>query len=70
MECSAHKMVEHLGKGTAKTIASAFKTDGSLGALLQLMEAPEKRVAVLELVDAGQRERVDAECTALALDLL
>ena len=58
------------GKGTAKAIASAFKTDGSLGALLRLVGDPGKRVAVLELVDSGQRERVDAECTALALDLL
>lgn len=70
LAAAAHKMVEHLGKSTAKLMASTFKTDGSLGALLQLMEQPATRVAVLELVDAGQRDRVDAECTALAIDLL
>jgi hypothetical protein len=70
LAAAAHKMVVHLGKSTGKSIANTFKTDGSLGALLQLMGQPETRVAVLELVDAGQRDRVDAECTALAIDLL
>jgi hypothetical protein len=70
LSTAAHKMVEHLGKSTAKTISTTMKTDGSLGALLRLMQEPGTRVAVLELVDAGQRDRLDAECTALAIDLL
>ena len=38
-----------------------FKTDGSVLALLKLLDSA-KRPRVLELVDAGQRARAEAEC--------
>ena len=65
----AHKHVAPLGRNTAKRIAHEFKTDGSVLSLLTLLDSP-RRPRVLELVDAGQRARVEAECHALRIDLL
>ena len=61
--------VAPLGRNTAKRIAHEFKTDGSVLSLLTLLDSP-RRPRVLELVDAGQRARVEAECHALRIDLL
>ena len=65
----AHKHVPHLGRNTAKKIAQEFKVDGSVRSLLKLLESPQ-RPRVLEMVDIGQRDRVEAECHALRIDLL
>ena len=65
----AHKHVAPMGRTTAKRIARELKTDGSVRSLLQLLDSP-RRPRVLELVDAGQRARVEAECHALRIDLL
>ena len=65
----AHKHVPHLGRNTAKRIAQEFKVDGSVRSLLKLLESPQ-RARVLEMVDSGQRDRVEAECHALRIDLL
>ena len=50
---------DHLGN-TAKRIALEFKTDGSVLSLLTLLDSAQ-RPRVLELVDGGQRARVEAE---------
>ena len=50
---------DHLGN-TAKRIALEFKTDGSVLSLLTLLDSAQ-RPRVLELVDDGQRARVEAE---------
>ena len=65
----AHKHVAPLGRNTAKRIALEFKTDGSVLSLLTLLDSAQ-RPRVLELVDGGQRARVEAECHALRIDLL
>ena len=65
----AHKAVTHLGRNTAKSIAREFKVDLTVGKLLELLDTPH-RTRVLELIDSGQRDRVEAECHALRIDLL
>ena len=65
----AHKAVAHLGRSTAKRIGRELKVDLTVGKLLQLLGSPH-RIHVLEMVDAGQRDRVEAECDALRIDLL
>ena len=66
----AHKACQHLGRNTCKKIESHFlKSNQSLtlAALLQLFSSA-KREELLMMVDAGQRQRVEAELVALALD--
>ena len=61
--------VAHLGRSTAKRIGRELKVDLTVGKLLQLLGSPH-RIHALEMVDAGQRDRVEAECDALRIDLL
>lgn len=65
----AYKAVAHLGRGTAKRMEAHFNLRGqlSLDALLDLYAGP-RRSDCLSLVDAGQRQRVEAELIALTLD--
>ena len=67
----AHKSVHHLGKGTASKLQKHFlKAQGgplTLAELLRIFRWP-KREELLGLIDAGQRQRVEAELVALALD--
>ena len=67
---AAHKSVQHLGKGTAKRIEEKYLKKQqllTLQELLRLFNGPQ-REELLMMVDAGQRERVEAELVALALD--
>ena len=64
----AHKAVQHLGRGTAKKLEAHFKTSLSLRELLRLFHGA-RREELLMLIDAGQRDRVEAELVALALDV-
>ena len=64
----AHKAVQHLGRGTAKKIEVHMKQQPlTLRDLLRLFNGP-RREELLGLVDAGQRQRVEAELVALSLD--
>ena len=65
----AHKAVQHLGRGTCKKLEGHFKCKEamSLRELLRLFGGP-KREELLMLIDAGQRQRVEAELVALSLD--
>ena len=63
----ASKAVQHLGKGTVKKLEAHFKTSLSLRELLRLFHGA-RREELLMLIDAGQRDRVEAELVALALD--
>ena len=64
-----HKQVQQLGRATAKRIQTDFNIGPSVGALLKLVADPAARVRVLDLVDSGQRSRVDAQLSALAHEL-
>ena len=65
----AHKAVTHLGRNTAAAIQKKHGIGPSLEALLKLLDTP-RRPEVLAMVDIGQRDRVEAELTALRLDLM
>ena len=67
----AHKVCQHLGRQTCKKISEHFlkqNTPMTLGELLRIFRSSKQREALLMLVDAGQRERVEAELVALDLD--
>ena len=65
----SHKAVTHLGRNTAHKINEQFGIGPTLRELLKLVDGP-RRPEVLALIDAGVRDRVDAELTALRIDLL
>ena len=65
---TAHKAIQHLGKGTAKKLEAHFKRQPlTLRETLELFNGP-RREELLMLIDAGQRQRVEAELVALSLD--
>ena len=64
----AHKVVQHLGRGTCKKIQEHFKCSSlSLRDVLQIFNSA-RREEMLMLVDSGQRQRVEAELIAMAID--
>ena len=65
----AHKVCQHLGRQTCKKIAAHFvnQTTLTLEDLLRIFRS-KRREELLMMVDAGQRERVEAEIVALDLD--
>ena len=68
IERNAWKEITHLGKGTARNICDTMKIGPSLCDLLRLCRDESKRVQVVSLVDAGQRDRVHAEIVSLLAD--
>ena len=65
----SHKAITCLGRNTALKINARFGIGPTLRELLKLVEGP-RRAEVLALIDPGSRDRVDAELTALRIDLL
>ncbi|KAG8457362.1 hypothetical protein KFE25_005043 [Diacronema lutheri] len=65
---SAGKEITHLGKATLRRIDDKLHTGVSLRGVLNACRDDARFAALLELVDAGQRERVYAEAVALLLD--
>ena len=67
----AHKVCQHLGRQTCKKISEHFlkqNTPMTLGELLGIFRSSKQRETLLMMVDAGQRERVEAELVALDFD--
>jgi hypothetical protein len=69
LDAPAHKAVQHLGRGTCKKLETHFKLKGglTLRELLRLF-AGDRREEMMMLIDAGQRQRVEAELVAQAID--
>jgi hypothetical protein len=66
----AHSSVHHLGRGTASKLQTHFlkaQQPLTLAELLRIFRGT-RREELLGLIDAGQRQRVEAELVALDLD--
>lgn len=70
LAAAAHKSIQHLGKNTCKKLESHFlknKQTMTLAELLKIFRSA-RREEMLMLVDAGQRQRIEAELVAADLD--
>ena len=66
----AYKQVQHLGRGTAKRMAELLNLPSlTLRDLLRAADGP-RAAEILQCIDAGQRDRVQASLVALRMDLL
>ena len=70
LSAPAYKQVQHLGRGTAKRMAELLNLPSlTLRDLLRAADGP-RAAEILQCVDAGQRDRVQASLVALRMDLL
>ena len=70
LSAPAYKQVQHLGRGTAKRMAELLNLPSlTLRDLLCAADGP-RAAEILQCIDAGQRDRVQASLVALRMDLL
>ena len=70
LSAPAYKQVQHLGRGTAKRMAELLQLPSlTLRDLLRAADGP-RAAEILQCIDAGQRDRVQASLVALRMDLL